>query len=880
MSLKKKTLFFFFAVMAAIAITLFASTLVFTIHYFNQLEQATLEADLNHITSDITQELSALHTTAVDYAVWDDAHEFMRDHNPNFIDENLSTENLSQLNINLWLMTDSNGKIVAQKSYMEEGLSAQQDTKKITSDLQTQVINEVNNQTPSLSGIFRSGNQFYLISSHIIQSSNEQGESNGVLTLGRMLNQKELAKSVTIANASVALLPFDSEQLSSVSRSLAEEKNGFTRIKSGNLLEGYSPLYGVQGEPVAVLQLSAPRQIYNTGLKSTLYALGLVFVVGWIGALLIVRFFNKNIFTPLNKLGTIAESIAVGNFSIEIPQGRKDEIGKVYGSLSEMKNYLVSLSDTTARIAAGDLTSTVLARSDTDTLTQSTNTMVSRLRQTVQTLIQSIQQLNSTSQKLVDSAAHAGQATSQITTTIQQVAHGTSQQSESVNRTAQSMEQMVRVITGVAQGANEQAQAVTHASEATSSLSQVIEKVNQSALQMVARSTDAVETTQKSTQIVQSTLNGMQQIKNSVLESGQRVDDMGNRSEEIGDIVTTIEEIASQTNLLALNAAIEAARAETQANQLTEHVLNRQMISQARMVDTLLSKMGDNIPANFWQELATFCKLDTVIVTDADGVICMCNDTSLIGFRFSDDPKEQSYAFRKLLHEKDGIVTQPPQKRSADARVFKFVGVSRSAQPGIIQVAFDANSLASFQLQVGGFSVVADEVYRLAENAKNSAKNIAVLVKQIDKSVQEANRSMDHSTRLVDEGVEQAGQAQLALSEIMAVLQNVSSQATEVQKAAADMSASTSQLIEAVDSVSAIVEENTAATEEMAANASEVSMSVENIASVSEENSAAVQEVSASSEEMNDQVQAVSQSTLELAELSAQLQSLVDQFKF
>ncbi len=66
------------------------------------------------------------------------------------------------------------------------------------------------------------------------------------------------------------------------------------------------------------------------------------------------------------------------------------------------------------------------------------------------------------------------------------------------------------------------------------------------------------------TAVVRETIQRMQQIANRVKESAGTVENLGARSDQIGEIVGTIEEIADQTNLLALNAAIEAARAGEQ----------------------------------------------------------------------------------------------------------------------------------------------------------------------------------------------------------------------------------------------------------------------------------------------------------------------------
>src|SRR5208337_1904129 len=66
------------------------------------------------------------------------------------------------------------------------------------------------------------------------------------------------------------------------------------------------------------------------------------------------------------------------------------------------------------------------------------------------------------------------------------------------------------------------------------------------------------------TAVVQETIAGMRVISDRVRQTSQTIEALGSRSEQIGNIVSTIKDIADQTNLLALNAAIEAARAGDQ----------------------------------------------------------------------------------------------------------------------------------------------------------------------------------------------------------------------------------------------------------------------------------------------------------------------------
>lgn len=116
----------------------------------------------------------------------------------------------------------------------------------------------------------------------------------------------------------------------------------------------------------------------------------------------------------------------------------------------------------------------------------------------------------------------------------------------------------------MASGAGEQTQQVTEVVEAVEKMAHTIIENSRNAGVTADTAKQAKVAAEEGGKIVEETVAGMKRIAEVVNKSADTVKTLGKSSDQIGEIIGVIDDIADQTNLLALNAAIEAARAGEQ----------------------------------------------------------------------------------------------------------------------------------------------------------------------------------------------------------------------------------------------------------------------------------------------------------------------------
>ena len=310
----------------------------------------------------------------------------------------------------------------------------------------------------------------------------------------------------------------------------------------------------------SVLQLLIPGMTFSLWWREMAAAL-----VASSIAIALFQWWLRRIVTRREGIIALIDRVTAGDLSLKASEIAVQTQSQ--RTAAALRGLVVNLERTIRRFGqlAGDVArasdqiagrSRVLAGSATEQLssTETTSASVTQIDQSINNVRRSMEELSANAEETSTSIL-------EMSASIEEVSRIADTLAEFVEQTGSAIEEMIASINEVATNTESFSSFATQTASSMVEMNATTEEIRNSARQSSELARYVKDAANEGRSAVEGTVDGMRKIQLAVDEAKVALSELAERSQEIGDIVRVIDDIAGQTNLLALNAAIIAAQA-------------------------------------------------------------------------------------------------------------------------------------------------------------------------------------------------------------------------------------------------------------------------------------------------------------------------------
>jgi sensor domain CHASE-containing protein len=327
-----------FAVLGATGI-LVAKTIL--IPSFAELERNDAKVGMRRVQYALDSTLNQLGLSAGGWGNWTDAYRFMQDHNHTFIDEQMTLAGLKQLNINVLMFFDLDGRFATSITHdFGSDRPLDLDFMQASSLAPDFPWRDNLRSGRTVTGLLKTNRGVMMIAAAPVLNGYGQGPIRGMVMMGRMLTVAEIKRLGDQAQVDLAM---PDPRNNGVSDGL---------IETDRVTQVYRSFHDIYDRPVLTLRVDIPRDITQRGHLAVHYAGVFLATAAAVVLILLVLILNRVILNPLARVTRHAVAIGEGkDLTTRLDFEAKDEIGvlarefdRMVASVAESRAQLIDQS--------------------------------------------------------------------------------------------------------------------------------------------------------------------------------------------------------------------------------------------------------------------------------------------------------------------------------------------------------------------------------------------------------------------------------------------------------------------------------------------------------------------------------------------------------